>query len=152
MNTVVLLDSGPLGLITNPKGTPESLQCAFWVNSLLEKGFEVKVPEIIDYEIRRELLRGNKIKGIKRLDEFINYVGYIPLTTETMRKAAEFWAQVRKQGKPTADDKALDGDVILAAQAAILMSRGRKVVVATTNVGHLSRLIEAENWKDIRLS
>jgi hypothetical protein len=55
-----------------------------------------------------------------------------------MLLAAELWAQSRKAGKPTADPKALDGDVILAAQAKLLESGGNPVVIATTNVGHLS--------------
>ncbi len=29
-----------------------------------------------------------------------------------MLKAAEFWAEARRAGKPTADPKALDGDVM----------------------------------------
>jgi hypothetical protein len=70
------------------------------------------------------------------------------LTTVTMRRAAEFWAQLRGQGTPTADDKALDGDVILAAQAALLSAQG-DVVIATTNVGHLSRLVPADLWQNI---
>jgi predicted nucleic acid-binding protein len=47
---------------------------------------------------------------------------YLPITTEVMLKAAQLWAQVRQQGKPTADNKALDGDVILAAQAILIGS------------------------------
>jgi hypothetical protein len=52
-------------------------------------------------------------------------------------------------GMPTADDKALDGDVILAAQAATLGSTEDQVVLATDNVGHLSRYVGAERWQDI---
>jgi predicted nucleic acid-binding protein len=75
-------------------------------------------------------------------------VDYLPLTTQAMRRAAELWALVRQQGRPTASDKAIDGDVILAAQALTIGSSS--VVVATTNVGHLSRLVAAELWQSIQ--
>lgn len=45
---------------------------------------------------------------------------------------------------PTADDKELDGDVILAAQA-----EQADALVATENVGHLSRFVDAQAWRDI---
>jgi hypothetical protein len=64
-----------------------------------------------------------------------------------MRQAAAFWAQARQQGQPTAGDKALDGDVILAAQATTL--EVTDMVIATTNVGHLSRFAPAALWQDI---
>ena len=37
------------------------------------------MPEIADYEVRRELLRANKAKGIKRLDELKRTMGYVPI-------------------------------------------------------------------------
>ena len=113
----VLLDAGPLGMISNPKASVKNKECYEWLKSLLEKGIEVIVPEIADYEIRRELLRANKTQGIMRLNWLKETIGYMPITTEIMLKAAELWAEARKQGIPTADAKALDGDVILAAQA-----------------------------------
>jgi hypothetical protein len=63
-----------------------------------------------------------------------------------MRWAAELWAQARQGGYPTAPDPALDGDVILAAQA---LSLGVPVVVATANVAHLSRFVPADVWQNI---
>jgi hypothetical protein len=66
-----------------------------------------------------------------------------------MLKAAEFWAEARRRGIPTADPKALDGDVILAAQATVIEGDGGTVVVATTNVGHLSRFVEAREWQNV---
>lgn len=108
------------------------------------------MPEIADYEVRRELLRARKSKGIARLEMLKQAVDYIPLTTTAMLKAAEFWAVARNQGKPTADDKALDGDVILAAQAAILAESGEEVVIATTNVKHLAMFVKAQLWREIQ--
>ena len=137
------------GAAAPSKGSSEAYNCNIWLTSLVTKGIEVKIPEIADYEVRRELLRADKFKGLQRLDDLKNLIDYIPLTTQTMLKAAHFWSQVRKQGKPTADDKALDGDVILAAQAALIAGEGHDVIIATTNIGHLSRLANAKQWRDI---
>ena len=82
-----------------------------------------------------------------RLDALAALVEYVPLTTAAMRQAAAFWAEARQKGRPTADDKALGGDVILAAQVATLESAAG--VVATTNVGHLLRYVPAALWRDI---
>jgi predicted nucleic acid-binding protein len=103
------------------------------------------VAEINDYEVRRELLRKNAHKQIRRLDELINSSEFLPFDRPMMLYAAEVWAQLRNAGIPTADDGALDGDVILGAQA-LLHSRklgGGPVVVATENVRHLSRICSA---------
>ena len=66
-----------------------------------------------------------------------------------MLKAAELWGQARNQGYPTAAIEALDGDVILAAQAIILRSQGYDVTIVTTNVAHISRFTPAKIWQEI---
>ena len=147
MSQIVLLDSGPLGLVTNPSGSKEALQCGSWFQQMVASGAIVIVPEIADYEIRRELLRARKTQGIQRLNAFIAKTEYLAITTNAMRQAAKYWADARQQGRPTADDKALDGDVILAAQAATLNQTD--VIIATTNVKHLSLFTEAMLWSDI---
>lgn len=146
MRQIVLLDSSPLGLLSHPRKHPE---IKAWVQALLTAGFVVRVPEIADYEIRRELLRAGKTAGVQRLNVLKSMLGYVPITTETMLKAAELWAQARQQGQPTADDRALDGDVILAAQALEIRDLGYEVVIATSNVKHLSRFVAAQNWEEI---
>jgi len=146
---IVLLDAGPLGMITNPRGSFESDECNSWLRRLLARSVQVLVPEIADYEVRRELLRAGKASGIGRLDSLKRTIGYLPLNTETMLKAAEFWAEARRQGQPAAHDHALDADVILAAQAHYVASRGGDVIIATTNVGHLARFARAGLWRDI---
>jgi predicted nucleic acid-binding protein len=109
----------------------------------------IVVPEIADYEVRRELLRADKFRGIERLDLVKATFAYLPITTAVMLKAAQLWAQARKAGKPTADNAALDGDVILAAQAAILIDEGADVLIATSNPGHLSIFVPAAEWQSI---
>ena len=148
MSRVVVLDSSPLGLLCAPiKKGGEAAQCARWLAGLMSKGVRIVVPEIADYEVRRELIRLRKDSSIKRLDALAAATEYLALTTTAMRKAADLWAAVRSAGKPTASEKALDGDAILAAQALTLGVPS--FVVATTNVAHLARFVPAEEWKTI---
>ena len=65
---IVLLDAGPLGMASNPKASPRNRACYEWLLSVLTEGGTVLVPEIADYEVRRELLRANKTSGLNRLD------------------------------------------------------------------------------------
>jgi predicted nucleic acid-binding protein len=116
---------------------------------LLQNGTRVLVPEIADYEVRRELLRVGKVRGIRRLNQLATELEYLPLTTAAMRRAAQFWADVRRRGQPTAGPEALDGDAILVAQAAVVAEDGDDVVIATMNVGHLARFADARHWQDI---
>lgn len=150
MSRVVLLDTGPLGLVTNPKLSAESVACAQWIQSHVAVGNRIIIPEIADYELRRELLRANKTKGIARLDNLEKILEYLPITTAAMRQAAKSWAQARQQGQPTAGDKTIDGDMILVAQAVTLAVPD--LVIATTNVGHLATFIAAELWQNIASS
>jgi predicted nucleic acid-binding protein len=147
VSQVIILDTGPLGLVTNPKLSAESNACAQWLQTHVTAGNRVIIPEIADYEVRRELLRANKMKGIARLDDLARFLEYLPITTIAMRQAAQFWAQARQQGQPTAGDKTIDGDMILVAQAMTLAVPN--VVIATTNVGHLSRFVAAKLWQSI---
>ncbi|MFM2065033.1 MAG: hypothetical protein RLZZ507_4704 [Cyanobacteriota bacterium] len=110
MNRLIFLDTNILGMVTNPKNSnPVCQQCKEWLDELPLKGYQVILPEIADYEVRRELLRAGKIKGIKRLDQLKQAITYLPINTATMLLAAQLWAEVRNTGKATADPKSLDG-------------------------------------------
>ena len=116
MIPLVVLDAGPLAIVTN----------------------------------RRESELARSCKGVARLDALVDPIGDLPLDSNMMRLAAEIWADARRRGWPTADDKALDADVILAAQANLAGRNGRPVVIATTNPGHLSRfVVDARPWSAI---
>jgi hypothetical protein len=146
---LILLDSGPLGLATNPRDSEESRACKTWLRATLAAGVRVMIPEIADYEIRRELFRAGQRGSLNRLDNLARQIGLLPITTATWHRAAELWAFSKNNGLSTADDKALDGDMLLAAQAQLAAEDGALVTVATTNVGHLGRFVDAQSWESI---
>jgi hypothetical protein len=149
MSRIVLLDAGPLGMVTNPKSSPENEACKNWLASLAYGGAEIVIPEIADYEVRRELLRAGKEKGVGRLDALKGMLRYAPITTLVMLKAAEFWAVARNTGRQSAGDASLDADMILAAQAGTMVRPGDETVIATTNVRHLRLFADARIWREI---
>jgi len=120
MSALVLLDAGPLGMITNPRGSPDSEACKNWLQGLSQRGIVIAIPEIADYEVRRELLRAGKTMGWARLDALKALLRFVPITSAAMLQAAEFWASARNMGRQSASDPSLDADMILAAQAASL--------------------------------
>lgn len=145
--SAVVLDSSPLGILANPRYLPHVIACRRWVANLQAAGWRVVLPEIADYEVRRELLHRNRASGVAHLDWLGRQLEYLPLTTAAVRQAAQFWADARRAGLPTAGPAELDADVILAAQAVTLGDP--TAVVATANVGHLARFVRAELWQNI---
>jgi predicted nucleic acid-binding protein len=146
MSAAVVLDSGPVGLLTNPNNARAPVAVRRWLADLIAAGRRVVLAEVVDYEVRRELIRTNKLRSLRLLDGLPPRVEYLPITTTAMRIAADLWARARNAGLPTAAPGALDGDAILAAQATAL---GVAIVVATENPAHLTRFVPAEFWSNI---
>ncbi len=60
MTEVVLLDAGPLGMDSHPRA---SVAIVEWLARLVAAGIPVMIPEIADYEVRRELLRAADVEA-----------------------------------------------------------------------------------------
>ena len=84
MSVFILLDSGPVGLLTHTRATAATLACGAWLESLLTRDVRVVLPEIADYEVRRELLRIGSTQGIIRLDMLKTRLYYLPISTDIM--------------------------------------------------------------------
>ena len=150
MARIIVLDSGPLGDACRKRGQPYVEELTSWRIRANANGAILAIPEIADYEVRRGLLLSEAREGIERLDDLVKELGfYIPISTATMRRAAELWADARRQGMGTSDEKRIDADVILAAQAILFAGFSDRLVVATYNARHLSRYVEAHHWEDI---
>lgn len=157
MPRIIVLDSFPLscmgkGTSATPSATPSlSDRCRQWVIECAEAGHRVCVPAIAYYETLRELERLAATAQIARLKAFCFSVPrrFLPLETSHLEDAARLWARSRNAGAPTSPREALDGDVILAAQAQALGEPAGAYVVATTNAGHLARFVPASHWTEI---
>jgi hypothetical protein len=134
------------------------------MRSHLSKGVRFLLPEIADYEVRRneilETLIGpfgpsQSAAAIYLLDQLKKTITYVPLTTPTVLLAAQLWAEQRKghgPGHPTRSPK-LDGDVILTAQAIETSSGRDKIVIATMNLKDFlfipTTTVTAAEWNKI---
>lgn len=135
---IAVVDTCVLTLLCDNK-KPDHLRAQRWFRAVIATNDVVLLPAIADYELRRGLLHSALSNGVStsralsRLDEAREVFGFLPLSEDIMARAAHLWAKARHQGRPTADKKALDGDVILAAQALSIQAG-----VITENRKHLS--------------
>ena len=151
MKPILVLDSSPLGLLFQKPKIKAADDCREWLKQHLSEGVLVLVPEIVQYELRRELLRLDRTASAAALVAFSQAVPgrFIPITSHAMTLGAELWARSRRGGKPTADPHALDIDVILAAQVLAAGVDPADFIVATSNVSHLSLFVPAAAWETI---
>ena len=149
----MFLDAGPLGMLSNPAATKKTKEIGEWMTAQLDKGVRFFIPEVFDYEVRRNAILENLTGCLQRLDELTSTITYVPLTTSAMREAAQLWATVRGRGQPTAPNEELDCDAVLAAQAITTGEDGEDAIIVTDNIGHLSRFqtatVKAMHWRDI---
>ena len=157
MSRVVFLDTGPLGMYANPKPNAKNEACRQRVNDLLIAGANVRAPGIVVYETRRKVvhlqLRQPEANRLVRFETVVLTLGLVPVTEETLRRASDIWAQARHVGHVTAPPEAIDGDVILVAQAFIESEKGDPVEIATTNSKDLIKIYPAArvlDWSDLK--
>lgn len=140
----LLLDANVLGpLCYKPERHP-SIQ-AWFSRMLTHQTYRPMVAELTDFEVRRGLLHVRSMRGLERLNRLVHTLEYVPLTTAAMRRAAGFWAEARRNGRPTANVHSIDGDAILAAQAF-----GADAAIVTDNTKHMAHYpVRAIPWRDV---
>jgi predicted nucleic acid-binding protein len=143
---VVVLYTGPLGQLANHRITNFNRAIRTWVKALQANHRRIVIPEVADFEVRRELIRIRSQRSLRTLESLGAIHEYRPVTTDDFRRAAQLWADARNAGIPTAHHHALDCDVLLVAQAESL---GAPFVIATSNVAHIGRFAPAEVWSNI---
>ena len=151
MARIIVLDTGPLGLACRKPSDDRLEPFRIWLLQARAAGSMIVIPEIADYELRRELLRSKKLSSVDRLNVLRSsaFYFYVPLSTAALDRAAQLWANARTSGHQTAEDAGLDGDVILAAQALVYSGARDVLTVATDNTRHLGRYLDARSWEAI---
>jgi len=147
----IVLDSAPLGLLFQKAGIAPADACRAWAIKQMSGGSRLLVPEIVHYELRRELIRLGKTNALRALETFVRAEPdrFRSVTSRDLELAAELWADSRRRGTPTADSRALDIYVILAAQVQNLGKPVSDLVVATSNLKHLSQFVPCQEWSTI---
>lgn len=152
---LVFLDTNILGILSNPNQLQEVIHCQTWFERLLARGVYFVSSELCFYELKRGLIlakkRGGLGQGLEKLKDLRQLIDVLEVNEQTADLAAEIWSLSRLQGSPTASEISLDIDIIISAHWQLLKQqfKGRYVVIATTNVKHLSLFAEAQEWNKI---
>ena len=108
------------------------------LDTLAENDNEISIPSIAYYEIKRGLLANNATTKLTRFLKFVEVIGIVELTAETLNIAAQIYADLKKTGKPIEDD-----DLFIGASAL-----EHNAVLITNNERHFSHIenLKIEVW------
>lgn len=156
---IVVLDSNVLGLLATPdksvafedeRESTEIYRCTEWLYRLLSRGVRVVIPDICDYEVRRELIRIDS-SSIEHLNSLRELLDCREVTFDILEHAAKLWAESRKISQPNTVQENIDVDCIISAYCHILEQEnpGREVILATKNIKDFQRTTKCAHWQDI---
>lgn len=60
---IVFIDSGVIGLLSNPNDLEEAIACENWLYTMLLRGVSVYSSDLCDYEVRRSLVLASQTKS-----------------------------------------------------------------------------------------
>jgi len=86
MARLIVLDSGPLGLMVRASGKPQMHRCLAWLNAVMTNAAVVVIPEIAHYEVRRAEEQQDTRSNITRTD-----------ASQTRLHRNPFWRQHKKR-------------------------------------------------------
>ena len=136
----LLLDTAVVGEICHPRKHAGTKQ---WLGRV-SATHELLLSEVVDYELRRELLRIGARRSLQALDDLALTITYVPVTTATWRAAAALWARARLAGRPSAPADAIDVDVLIAQQAI-----ESAAVVVTPNKRHFDAFVAVMSLDEV---
>jgi len=106
----------------------------------LGRGEAVYLSVVVYYEVKRGLLHVGASRQLRQLDEdFKRVLPWATVSDGIWDRAAQLWADSRRQGRPHDDD----GDLLLAAQAEALGA----VLVTRNTRDFIDLQLPVENWE-----
>lgn len=110
------------------------------VSDYLEHFEKLSINIISYYEILRGLKDIGNQEKVRKFQEFIEENKLISIRKETIQKAAEIYAYLKKEGNLIED-----ADILMAAIALV-----EDLVLITDNISHFNRVkgLPIENWKE----
>lgn len=108
------------------------------VSDYLECFERLKINIISYYEILRGLKDLGNEEKLRKFEEFVQENELVSITKETVVKAAEIYAELKKQGNLIED-----ADILMASIAIV-----EDLALVTNNISHFQRIkdLEIENW------
>lgn len=96
---------------------------------------------LVEYEIRRGLIRKGATRAIELFEALKGGFIYQPFDDDTWTTGARLWAEAHRDGRPLPD-----ADILIAAQAL-----QQNAVLVTANLRHFTYFerfgLKIENWK-----
>lgn len=160
MGVLLVLDTGPLGLLTNPNKTEKPEACRHWFENMAQNGARVAVPQTSYEEVCIGIQHAHTVHGIDRLNKFVNEVYDRNLWIATNRvvtmEAERLQESTKTRGKMTGDPNELNPDCKIAAACKLApqllddIPQGTRCVVVTDNIKHYKQIeVECYKWQDL---
>ncbi|MEB3309761.1 MAG: hypothetical protein VKJ02_05970 [Snowella sp.] len=153
---IILIDSGVLGILSNPNESAINIKCEEWLYNKIVKGCTILSSQICKYEVKKSLLLVQEktsftVSGTQKLTELENLIDFIDVKASDIEIACQLWVQSIVKGIQVAPSMDINFDIIICAQfrRLELENPGREVVIATTNLRHLQRFAKADLWENL---